>query len=197
MYSMLRLVQCGLIYSNITAIVDCILCGIAFVGYQSIAICWGWIRNQFKCLNSCVGNLFPRVTSTKKWESQRERSKTQLCGVPARGTTLRTPRKDQSNPAFVTPDMARNNQVENIVNRNNNNNTYPSSNQFDVLAGDSSTVNSNSRNHDNGDATRTPSQPWAPQPMSHASSHLRPSKAKWKPLSLVSPRLAANQPTQT
>ena len=36
---MLRLVGCELIYSNITAIVDCILCGIIFVRYQSIAIC--------------------------------------------------------------------------------------------------------------------------------------------------------------
>ena len=34
-----RLVQCELIYSNITAIVDCILCGIAFVEDQSSAFC--------------------------------------------------------------------------------------------------------------------------------------------------------------
>ena len=65
---------------------------------------------------------------------------------------FRTPQKDQSNPTFATPDVTKNNQVGNAVNKtntNNNNNSsiYPSSNRFDALASDSSTVNS--RNHDN------------------------------------------------
>ena len=38
-YDMLRLDGCGLICCNVTAIVDCILCGIAFVKEQSASIC--------------------------------------------------------------------------------------------------------------------------------------------------------------
>ena len=38
-YNIVQLVGCERIYSNITAIVDGILCGIAFVIYQSIAFC--------------------------------------------------------------------------------------------------------------------------------------------------------------